>query len=581
MRILGLAAALAVATPSLAVEPADIVFHNGKVITANVAFDVRSAVAVKDGKVLAVGGPEIAKRYAGREVVDLKGKVLMPGFNDAHLHTMPLSHREIEPAKAASIVEIQAMIRAKAAELGPGEWITGYGWDEALLAEKRNLTKADLDAAAPRNPVVLTRAGSHSVVGNSLAFKIAKIDRNTPEPKDGLIEKGPDGEPSGIIRERNDLLRSHVPPDTWAALKPSYMREMKRYLSLGITSFHSASGSINDEPVGKGGVATPDAGLTFRRFQEMAKDSGYTLPRVTMYTSHPGRKRLEEFGKHTGHGDEWVRLGGIGENAVDGGFTGPTAWTLADYKGQPGFRGKGRFTDAELQELVDSANDNGWQMALHAIGDAAIVQTVNAYAASLKKTPRQDHRWFTDHFTIMPPEETMQTMADMGIAIAQQPNFTYNLEARYHETLDEWREAHTNSLGTPVNRFGIKFALSSDNLPIDPRVGLYAAVTRKGPSGVAHGYEAEAVTIEQAIRGYTAGGAWLSFEEKTKGSIEPGKFADLIILDTDPLTAPPEKLLTMQVERTYLNGQLVYDRAGPQAAPHGISPTSATMAIPR
>ncbi len=545
---------------AVAATPVDTVFFNGKVITASPTSDIRSAVAVKDGKIVAVGGPEIARDYTGAKVVDLKGKVLMPGFNDTHIHPQALSKRDIEPAKAKSIVEIQDMIRKKAAELGPGQWVTGYGWDEALLAEKRNLTKADLDAAAPKNPVTLTRAGGHSSVSNSLAFKLAKIDAKTPEPKNGLIERGPDGQPSGIIRERSDLIRNLVPKDTWPEMKQGYIDRMKWLLSLGITSIHSATGAIDDEPVGKGGIANPGAGLTFRRFQEMAKDTGNTLPRVTMYTSWPGAKRLEEFGKATGYGDEWVRLGGIGETAVDGGFTGPTAWTLADYKGLPGFRGKGRFTDPELQEIVDSSNKNGWQMALHAIGDAAIQQTVEAYAQSLKKMPRTDHRWFTDHFTIMPPDATMQTMHDMGMAIAQQPNFTYNLEARYHETMDQWREDHTNSVGTPANKFGIPTAFGSDNLPIDPRVGLYVAVTRKGPSGVAHGYADEAVTIDQAIHAYTYMGAWLSFEEKTKGSIEPGKYADMIVLDSDPLTIDPEKLLTMQVEQTYLGGKLVYER---------------------
>jgi predicted amidohydrolase YtcJ len=556
---IGTAIAL-VSSVAFAAQPADILFHNGKVITADASATIRSAVAVKDGKILAVGGPELASEYNATKTVDLAGKVLMPGFNDSHLHTRSLARREIEPAKAKSIADIQDMIRKKAAEIGPGEWITGYGWDEALLAEKRNPNRADLDAAAPRNPVALTRAGGHSVVGNSLAIQRAKITRSTPEPKGGLIEKGADGEPNGMIRERNDLFLSLVPKDRWEDLKAGYMKEMRRYLTLGITSFHSASGSLNDEPVGKGGVAEKDSGLTFRRFQEMARDSGYTLPRVTMYTSYPGAKRLQEYGHATGYGDAWVRLGGIGENPVDGGFTGPTAWTLADYKGLPGFRGKGRFTDAELQDLVDSASKSGWQMALHAIGDAAIKQTVDAYAASLTKMPRQDHRWFLDHFTIMPPDETMAKMKKFDMAIAQQPNFLYNLEGRYHETMDQWREDHNNSVGTPAHKFGIPVAFGSDNLPIDPRVGLYAAVTRKGPSGTAHGYAEEAVTIDEAIRRYTYMGAWLSFEEKAKGTIEPGRFADLIVLDSDPLLIAPEKLLTMQVDQTYLDGKLVYDR---------------------
>jgi hypothetical protein len=551
------ASALALHSAALAATPADTLFINGKVFTSDANRSVRSAVAVKDGKIVAVGGPELANEYTAAKTVDLGGKFLMPGFNDTHLHPQALARRDIEPAKAKSIADIQDMIRKKAAELGPGEWITGYGWDEALMSDKRNPSKADLDAAAPKNPVALTRAGGHSIVANSMAFKLAKIDGKTPDPKNGLIEKGADGQPSGVVRERNDLFLSMVPKDSWAELKPGYQAFMKRMLGLGITSFHSASGSIDDEPVGKGGIAKPGSNLTFLRFQELAKESGYTNPRVTMYTSWPGAKRLEEYGHHTGYGDEWVRLGGIGETAVDGGFTGPTAWTLVDYKGLPGFRGKGRFTDAELQDIVDSSNKNGWQMALHAIGDAAIKQTVDAYAASLTKMPRQDHRWFTDHFTIMPPDATMQTMHDMGMAIAQQPNFLYNLEGRYHETMDQWREDHNNSVGTPAHKFGIPTAFGSDNLPIDPRVGLYAAVTRKGPSGVAHGYGDEAVTIDEALWRYTYMGAWLSFEEKTKGSIEPGKLADMVVLDSDPLLIPPEKLLTMKVLQTWVGGKLV------------------------
>jgi predicted amidohydrolase YtcJ len=275
---------------------------------------------------------------------------------------------------------------------------------------------------------------------------------------------------------------------------------------------------------------------------------------------------MAQFPHHSGYGDEWVRLGGIGENTVDGGFTGPTAWTLADYKGMPGFRGKGRFTDAELQEMVDTSAKNGWQMALHAIGDAAISQTINAYAAALEKYPRvtgEDHRWFVDHFTIMPPDEIMQKMADHHIMIAQQPNFAYNLDARYHQTMDDWRYRHNNSVATPWKKFGLLVAFGSDNLPIGPMVALHSAVTRKNAEGEVVGPE-EKVSMQDAIRGYTEHSAYLSWEEDTKGTLEVGKLADIIVLDSDPLTVPEDKILDMKVNMTFLGGKLVYNRTGAQ-----------------
>lgn len=564
-----LALGLGVLLPAIAARaatPADLVLYNAKVITADAAFSVRSAVVVSGGKIVAVGGPELRERFSAAKAIDLHGRTLLPGFTDTHLHPYGRSPRDIDAAGARSIAELQDMLRKKAALLGPGEWITGMDWQEANFAENRNPTKADLDAAAPNNPVVLTRAGGHSNVGNSLALKLAHIDRNTPDPKSGLIEHGADGDPNGIIRERTDLYRALVPRDKWEDVRQSYVDRLRWLLSLGITSFFDASGTIDDEPVGQGGIADPPPTLTFKRLREIYAEQGDTLPRVTLYISHPGAERLKAFGHHTGYGDEHVRIGPIGENLVDGGFTGPTAWLLADYKGQPGFRGKGRYSDAELQALVDSAAALGWQMGLHAIGDAAIVQTVTAYDKALAKYPGVDHtgadrRWFLDHFTIMPPDATMAVMRKDKIAIAQQPNFLYNLEERYTANLDDWRLAHNNSVATPQKKFGLFVAFSSDNLPIDPAVGLYAAITRKGPSGKVHGPE-EAVSRADAIRAYTAAGPYLSWEEKTKGTIEPGKFADLVVLPIDPMTAPPEAILNMKVDMTFLAGKLVYERAG-------------------
>jgi predicted amidohydrolase YtcJ len=544
-------------------EPADLLLFNGKVLTVDPQFSVGSAIAVKDGKVVAVGGPELTSRFEAREKVDLAGRTLMPGFNDTHVHMQPMAHRQISMEGVKSIADLQARIKAKAAELGPGEWITGANWDEAQLAEKRVPLRGDLDAAAPNNPVMLVRAGAHSSVGNTAALKIAKIDRNTPDPESGVIEHDASGEPNGVIRERSDLYRDHVPQDSWEQLRPTYIAAMKRLLTLGITSFHSASTTIDDEPVGKGGIANPDNGLTYRRLRGIYDEMGADLPRVTTYISYPGPERLKAFPMRSGDGDTQVRLGGIGESSVDGGFTGPAAWLLVDYKGMPGYRGKGRLSDAELQAMVDDCARNGWQMALHAIGDAAIVHAVDAYDHALTTIQGpgkqgKDRRWFLDHFTIMPPEKTMEVMAKDGIMISQQPNFLYNLEARYENLLDDWRLAHNNSVATPL-KHGIFIAFSSDNLPIGPMVGLYAAITRKGPSGRVHGAE-EAIPRDLAIRMYTANTAYLSWEEGIKGTLEPGKLADMIVLDHDPLTAPAEQLLETKVDMTFVGGKLVYAR---------------------
>lgn len=545
-------------------EPVDLLIRGGKVLTVDKDFTVVSAVAVKDGKVVAVGGEELAKTFKPAKTVDLKGRTLMPGFNDTHVHMASMSHRQISMDGVTSIADLQARIAAKAKELGPGEWITGAGWDEAQLVEKREPLRADLDAAAPNNPVMLTRAGGHSSVGNTAALLVAKIDRNTADPSGGVIERDAAGEPNGIIRERSDLYRNHVPKDSWEALRPTFIASMKKLLPLGITSFHNATTTINDEPVGKGGLADPGPGLTYRRLRAIYDEMGEDLPRVTAYITYPGSERLAAFPMRSGDGDTRVRIGGIGESPVDGGFTGPAAWLLADYQGLPGYRGRGFYTDEKLQAMVDDCARLGWQMALHAIGDAAIVQAVKAYDKALTTIPgvgphAQDRRWFLDHFTIMPPEETMKIMARDGIMISQQPNFLYNLEARYEKYLDAERLAHNNSVTTP-QKHGIFIAFASDNLPIGPMVGLYAAVSRKGPSGRVHGPE-EAISRETAIRMYTANTAYLSWEEDIKGTLEPGKLADMIVLDHDPLTVPEDQLLQTKVDMTFVGGKLVYDRA--------------------
>jgi predicted amidohydrolase YtcJ len=554
---------IAATMPSFASLPADTLLFNGRVVTVDKSFSVKSAVVIKDGKILAVGGAGLAKRYAATERIDLGGRMLMPGFIDAHVHLFGLSHRQIEPDKAQSIADLKSRVAAKAKVLGPGEWITGYGWDEAHLAEKRVPSRRDLDEAAPQNPVVLTRAGSHSVVGNSRAFKLAGITASTPEPEGGVIERDAKGEPSGIIRERNELLTGLVPRDSFAQMRSSYIASLKGLLALGITSFMEARTNIDDEPYGKGGLPPgsphPPSLVpphSWKELQSIYDEMGATLPRATLYIDYPGTERLKAFPYHTGYGNDQIKLGPIGETPYDGGFTGPTALTKEDYKGQPGFRGKAFMTPAQAKEMVETSAVLGWQVGIHAIGDAAIETMSGIYHDVLQAHPRQDPRWFLAHFTMIPSEATMDMLARDRVYALAQPNFLYNLEGRYEATLDGYRLQHINPVATPL-RHGVRLAFSSDNLPIGPMVGLYVAVTRRGADGKIFGKD-EAVSREEAIRLYTLEAARLAWDENKKGSIEPGKFADLIVLDHDLLAVPADQMLETHVVLTILAGKIVF-----------------------
>ncbi len=423
------------------------------------------------------------------------------------------------------------------------------------------MVRADLDAAAPNNPVALSRAGGHSIVGNSLALKAAGITRLTENPLRGVIEHDAQGEPNGIIRERIDLYNKLVPPDTQQALRPSLVASLKSLPTLGITSLIIAAGSIGDEVKEELRPEQPPRNSRSRCCVPCTTSSAPICRARRSPSDIRARKRSRPIRHKTGYGDDRLRLGPIGEApAVDGGFSGPTAWTTAEYKDTPGFHGQAFFNDeADLQQLADDVAKNGWQLGLHAIGDRAINQAVKVYAQALRKYPRPDHRWYLAHFTMLPTNATLDTMAKEKIYAAAQPNFLYTLESRYLQTLQGLDLQHNNPVAVPAKR-GVFVTFGSDNLPIDPRVGLYAAVTRRGSSGVQFGRE-EAVSIQDAIRMYTANPPYLTWEEGKKGTLEVGKLADMIVLDVDPLTADPKRLLTMNVDLAIIGGKVVHDRA--------------------
>ena len=522
-------------------EQVDLLFHNGQILTVDDTFTVHSVLVVNDGKVVGSGDQDLMAKFRAATTVDLQGKTLMPGFVDSHTHISGDAERYIDLTDVGSIVEMQALVRAKAQVLADDQWITGYGWSEDELIEQRKPTRYDLDDAAPNNPVVLTRAGAHSAVASSLALAAAQITAQTPDPEGGVIERDSTGEPSGIIRERHNLVLDLVPAATEAELASSLAVNLNALLAKGITSITDAQ-------------KTP---AEYRRWQSVYEQRQLPLPRAKLQFEWHDPVAIQTLKEDVGEGDDWLAIGPI-KIFVDGGFTGPAAYTREPYRDQPTYRGYLNMAEQALVSQINEIHDAGWQMGIHAIGDAAIELVVDTLAKTLTRNPRDDHRHYLNHFSMRPPQATMDKMAAHGIHITQQPNFTYTLEGRYAVNLDGWRLAHNNPLRSPMEA-GVRVALSSDILPIGPMVGLYAATTRRGMSGKVYGPD-EAISIEEAIRAYTEISAYINFDEDIKGTLEPGKYADLIILPADILRVTPEQLMDLSVEQTYLQGQLVYQR---------------------
>ena len=535
--------------PALAQAPeerADLILYNGKIATLDDSNHIASVLVIRDDRIVAVGDSALLRRYRAAKMIDLYGRFAMPGFNDTHIHIAGRPRRHIILSGVRSIRELQDSIRGRIWLLRPGEWITGYGWAEDNLAEGRLPLRADLDAAAPDNPVILYRAGGHSSVSNSAALRLAGITRATPQPGAGMIERDSAGEPNGIIRERSDLVGNLVPAPTADELRPTFVRGLRDLLALGITSIVQAGGNTD-------GV---DEYPAWPEWERVYRERRRELPRAAVQIYWRGVEDLRAFGKKPGDGDEFLRVGAL-KLLVDGGFTGPSAYTLEPYKGMP-FRGTLNLSPDSLYQVVRAAHALGWQMGFHAIGDAAIALTVDVFDRVLRESPKPDHRNYLNHFSMLPPVATLETMARDSILVTQQPNFTYTLESRYAQVLDGERLAHNNPVATPM-RHGVFMAFSSDILPIAPMVGLYAAVTRKGKSGAVYGPD-ERVSMLTALRAYTRNGAYLTREEGIKGTLEPGKLADVVVLSEDLLTIPAERILGTEVEFTILGGRIVYSR---------------------
>jgi hypothetical protein len=534
-------------------KQADVVFINGPVITVDKKDQICEAVAVAGNRIIGVGTSQEIKALAGPEtrILDLKGRNLLPGFVDAHCHAGIYGVVQLQvlctPKHIKSIEEMKQQIALRAASTPPGEWIIGRGYNHLQLKEKRHPTRWDFDEVAPNHKVFITRTCGHIAVANSLVLSEFGITKDTLDPEGGRIERDGHGEPNGVLYEQA-MLQIRMKTLPCANDLEKGMRLMNRdFLSLGITSVHDASG-MNPEEV--------------RTFQKGVKEGWIQVRLYLMFRSSEPSNRLGEIylqsGLLTGLGNEKLRLGPY-KLMLDGAGSGGSAAMRDPYPHNPTHYGILYMSQDELNKKVLKAHETGYQVAIHAIGDKAIEMALISFENALKQHPRLNHRHRIEHCGFL-DESLANKIRELGIVPVLGVSFLYELGDTY---IDVYGQDRLNSI-YPLNCLlgkGIKTPLSSDAPVIEPNPmhGIYVAVTHKTKTGRIIASD-ERVSIMQALRAYTLSGAYASFEEDIKGSIEVGKLADLIVLSRNILECPPEEILNTSVDLTMVDGVVVYQK---------------------
>ena len=533
---------------------ADIIIKNGKVLTVNQTNDIVEAVAIRGDKILAVGSNADVDAYLGEStrVIDAAGKTVLPGFIDAHIHVGMfglLDHGVIDVAypKVKSIADIQALIRADAAKKKPGEWIKLNGYDHNKLEEKRHPTKEELDAAAPNNPVQLTRCCAHMGVYNTLALEKAGVKSADQYAPDEVV-LNEDGSLHGLLKETAHMDTSTKVEYSNEELVNGYANADQLLLSLGVTSAHDAGayGAVSTR-------ALQDAclsGVVKTRINAMIFD---------MFGKQSGIQYIDAFlhtGIHSGCGNEHFRVGPV-KIMLDGSSSGPSAAVIDGYTHEPDNHGIQVWTQEEADEMVLKAHRAGYQVTAHAVGDKAVTIMVNAIEKALAACPRPNHRHRIEHCGITNPE-LIERIAKLGIVPISNPAFIsinasdYN---RYYGSRVDYMFAMKSYLDK-----GIITAIGSD-APItypNPMNSLFGALNRMDQKTRDLCGEKQKVNVLEAVRMFTYNGAYASFEENIKGSLEPGKLADVVVLDQDLLTYPVEKVQDVKVRYTLIGGEVVY-----------------------
>ena len=513
---------------------ANLVLFNANVLTMEPLHPKADGVAIKDGKILSVTTNDDLKKWKRKKTItiDCKGKTVLPGFIDAHCHLHALAESyvtvNLEPHhNVRSISDIQTKIKDLSQELPPGTWIRGQGYNEFYLAEKRHPNRWDLDQVTSTHPIKLTHRTGHAHVLNSLALKMVGISNETPDPPDGLIDRDVNtGEPTGLLYRMGDFLSRKIPPLENHQLDQGMKIANHELLSLGITSIQDASSHNGIEQW-----------KTFLRW----KETGFLKPRVAMMLGTESFSAYREQDFKTELDKSQLRLGGV-------------KIILDETTGHL------KPDQAELNEKVLRIHQAGFQACLHAVEESAVEAACSAIEYALKKLPRSDPRHRIEHCSVC-PRSLAKKLASLGIMVVTQPSFIYYSGDRYLQTVPAKDLKHLYPIGTLL-KSGVKVAASSDCpiAPANPLMGIYAATSRMTEAGEAV-LSKEKITPEEGFRMYGENAARVTFEEHLKGSISPGKLADLVVLNGDPTKVPINEIKDMRVEMTILNGGIVWEKS--------------------
>ncbi len=527
------------------IEP-DLILHNGNFWTVNPRQPRAQAVAISGGRFLAIGAnDEILPLAAGRaRKVDLGGKTVLPGFIDAHSHPAQagLAHLRMVDCDLRSIAEILKALRERASKTPPGQWVLGFKYDDTKTSEGRPLTREELDAAIPDHPVLVEHRGGHTAWVNSPAIALAKIDDKTPDPPGGKYDRDPSsGHLTGHVREKGKENFEKTIPSTFTRddHREGVRLITKMMTRTGVTSVTDAMG-------------TPDE---LRAYQD-AREAGVLSMRIYCHIYQAFMDQMLAAGIKTGLGDEWVKVGAQ-KMICDGSISERTARLSQPYVGRPDDFGILVTTEEELYQQARKAHAAGWQLGTHANGDVGIDTALRVYERLQKEMPRTDARYRLEHCTVV-NDGLLARIKALGAIPTPFSTYVY-----YHgEKMKEYgadRVNHMFALRSFIDA-GIRPTQASDYPPgpFEPMMALQSEVTRTDMKGNVWGPQ-QRITLEEAIRVGTIHGAYASYEENLKGSIEPGKFADLVVLGRDVFKEEPSNIVNIPIERTMVGGRWVWE----------------------
>ncbi len=522
------------------------------------------AMAVHGDRILSVGtDPQIRSLKArDTKVVDLGGRFVMPGFNDAHLHLAAggLEKTRVNLIGVKSLEEMKARIAAAVKDLEPGEWIAGRGWDQTTWASQKLPTRWDLDEVTDGHPAFFSRVDGHAAVVNSAALKAHGVTKDTPDPPGGSYSRDEKGELTGIIREGVwDQFYAAMPKASLAQRRRGIELAMQEAREWGVTSAQDSVTAEDD----------PSEWEDFLLYEDLEREGKLTV-RVTRWMSfHEKLAALEKHRAHHRQDDPMLHPGMLGEAYLDGSLGSRSAALLAPYADDPKNTGIVRMDPGTLNDMTTERTLAGFQIGFHAIGDRAAQMALDAIAqATLRykyrnpnaQKTRPDLRFRIEHAQVVTISQIRQ-FGELGVIASVQP---------CHLLTDmKWAESRIGperaKMSYPWRSFaaqGVRLAFGTDFAvePMNPFRGLYAAVTRKSEDGRQSYYPEQALTIDEAIAAYTSGSAYAEFAEKDKGTLAPGMLADFIVLDRDITKVPPEQILQTKVLQTYLGGKNVYAR---------------------